>query len=97
MTPEQQRIFTHAAIAGVTCGLSHRYEWYQNYLRMLEHGPYDQFAQLSAEAWDAFLAFENECRLPEEGKLTMEDLWVAIGKWYDAAREQANKEVHKPT
>jgi hypothetical protein len=88
MTPEQAALFCSIAQLGIALGLSHRYEWLTNYLRMLGHGLYSEIPQRSQEAWEAALAFEkglDSC--PEEAlelkQLTIEGLSARIGDFYN--------------
>lgn len=91
MTPEQEHIFCQAAALGIACGLSHRYEWFNNANRALLHGPYDGICEKGAELLDAFIAFEkttagDDIEQKELDALNHTTYSVRVGAWY--ARQQ---------
>lgn len=60
-------VFAQAAQAGIACGLKHRYEWFFNALRMLQHGDYTEISERTRDITEAFIAFEKgTASCPEE-------------------------------
>lgn len=91
MTPEQKDLFIAAASMGVACGLEHRYEWFVNAVRALQHGPYNEINPKRTELEQAFVAFEKttaSCE-PEEQELqslNIGDFYMRVEKFYMKGR-----------
>lgn len=54
-----QEVFWNAAACGIACGLSHRYEWFINANRMLNHGVYGEIPDRYSVLLTAFIEFEK--------------------------------------
>ena len=95
MTPEQAKVFVGVAQAGIACGLSHRYEWFYNGLRMIQHGPYTEIPERTKDIVEAFIAFEKgTASCPEEdeelAKLDYDGYIVLTNEFYNGQKDKSN-------
>ena len=87
MDDKQRAVFCRSAADGIAMGLGHRFEWFVNALRMLNHMEYSKIEEGRREIEGAFLAFEKttaSCPEEEEDlqKLTIRDYHDKVGAWY---------------
>lgn len=95
MTERDMEVFCRSAQNGVAMGLSHRYEWLVNSLRMLEHGWQGEYEERAAETVHAFVEFEKgavgSAEEAEELKdLTSDGLSLLVNKYYEQGRAKQN-------
>ena len=88
MNTGEREVFCMAATVGLTLGLSHRYEWYTNAVRMLAAGDYPDIPKERVKIDAAFLAFEktlagSEEETEEAKLLTMQDFHQRVNTFYD--------------
>lgn len=89
MKLEQAHLFCRAAAMGIACGLSHRYEWFTNYLRSLQHTEvYADIPIKEQRAYEAFIAFEKmTASCPEEqvelDRLGKQGYCTLVNQWYN--------------
>lgn len=86
MTPEQEHTFVKVAQAGVACGLSHPYEWWENHVVHMADitGDYDKVL-------DAFIAFFRGTEsMPDDpiANLTREEFITHVYQWYGRKEEE---------
>lgn len=94
MTSESwHEVFVKCASTGVALGLAHRYEWFANAVRMLQHGDYTKIQESRKQIEEAFLAFEKTtaCCDPDQLELDALDIdgyYTEVNNWYaDAGRK----------
>ena len=89
MNTQEREVFCVAATVGLTLGLSHRYEWYTNAVRMLAAGYYPDIPKERVKIDAAFLAFEktlagSEEEAEEARALTMHDYHQRVNNFYNS-------------
>lgn len=88
MTNHDAQVLLEALRAGYACGLTHRYECYRNYERMLyQFIDYEKVNDKVKEFWDIVLTFEKSIASdPEEEEemksYTLDKLLEDINIWY---------------
>lgn len=91
MTPDEKDVFIAAASMGVACGLEHRYEWFVNAVRALQHGRYDEINPKREGLERAFVAFEKttaggQHEEQELQSLNIGDFYMRVEKFYMKGR-----------